>query len=55
MKSCMDFNDTEGRPCCCDSCHDDEEQGFDEFSMTEDGKARLCCSMLSWYDSKGNE
>jgi hypothetical protein len=40
-----------GKPNCCDSCHEDELEGYDTLWQTE--WLHICCSMMRWLDEQG--
>lgn len=49
---CKDFPDALS---CCDSCHDDFNQGYDqhfEFDMGGGVVALVCCHVLRWLEEQ---
>lgn len=56
---CIDFDDVAGKPKCCNSCHDDVEEGYHELLERYDDSASdfrvthmVCCTVNTWLDGK---
>lgn len=48
---CDDLRNEPGFPGCCDSCHDDEDAGYDSFCELYDSDRLthiVCCKVWEW-------
>lgn len=55
--SCMDFDKDPGKPQCCNSCHDDEDEGYEGLLEIYEGDrmtARVCCVVHTWLEKRAN-
>lgn len=56
VKYCSDYDGAPGMPRCCDSCHDDEEAGYNGLleKYNADGVLThmVCCAVYTWLADK---
>lgn len=56
--TCRDFDKIEGFPGCCNSCHDDADEGYGELCHSDipitsgTTEASVCCKVMLWIDAE---
>lgn len=56
IKYCTDYDGHPDKPSCCDSCHDDEETGYEglleKYNEDDQLTHMVCCKVHTWLEDK---